>query len=123
MSIAITVVHVVACIFLVLVVLLQTGKGADMGAAFGGASSTVFGAAGPSTFLSKLTTAMAVVFMLTSLSLAFTTRDEGTKTLFEDEPASPVAAPAEPAEEAAAALPAGVPSEVADVEAPAPSAE
>jgi len=56
---------------LILIVLLQTGKGAEMGAAFGGSSQTVFGSAGPGTFLSKLTTAAAIVFMLTSLTLAF----------------------------------------------------
>ena len=56
---------------MILVVLLQTGKGADMGAAFGGSSQTVFGSSGPGTFLGKMTTVIAVVFMLTSLSLAY----------------------------------------------------
>jgi len=55
-----------------MIVLLQTGKGADMGAAFGGGSSqTLFGSTGASTFLSKATTVAAVVFMLTSLILAY----------------------------------------------------
>jgi len=55
-----------------MIVLLQTGKGADMGAAFGGGSSqTLFGSTGASTFLGKATTAAAVVFMLTSLILAY----------------------------------------------------
>lgn len=63
--------HIVVAIFLILVVLLQTGKGAEMGAAFGGASQTVFGSGGPAGFMAKLTTAAAVVFMLTSLSLAY----------------------------------------------------
>ncbi len=62
-----TIVHILACIFLVLVVLLQTGKGADMGAVFGGSSSTVFGSSGAGNLLTKLTTATAIVFMLTSL--------------------------------------------------------
>ena len=53
----ITIIHVLACIFLVLVVLLQTGKGADMGAVFGGSSSTVFGSSGAGNFLTRLTTA------------------------------------------------------------------
>ncbi len=65
------VLHIVVAVFLILVVLLQTGKGAEMGAAFGGASQTVFGSGGPAGFMAKLTTAAAVVFMLTSLSLAY----------------------------------------------------
>jgi len=55
-----------------MIVLLQTGKGADIGAAFGGGSSqTLFGSTGASTFLSKATTIVAVIFMITSLSLAY----------------------------------------------------
>jgi len=54
-----------------MVVLLQAGKGANMGAAFGGSSQTVFGSSGAGTFLGKLTATVAVVFMLTSLSLAY----------------------------------------------------
>ncbi|MCF8069146.1 MAG: preprotein translocase subunit SecG [Desulfobacterales bacterium] len=66
------IVHILACIGLILIVLLQTGKGADMGAAFGGGGSqTLFGSTGAATFLSKVTTIAAVVFMLTSLSLAY----------------------------------------------------
>jgi preprotein translocase subunit SecG len=72
MSTFIVLIHVVVCIALILIVLLQTGKGADMGAAFGGGSSqTVFGSTGAGTFLSKMTTGAAVIFMLTSLSLAY----------------------------------------------------
>jgi preprotein translocase subunit SecG len=67
----IIILHVVVCIALVLIVLLQKGKGADMGAAFGGSSQTVFGSAGATSFLSKVTTAAAIIFMLTSLTLAF----------------------------------------------------
>jgi preprotein translocase subunit SecG len=72
MSILLIVIHVVVCIALIMIVLLQTGKGADMGAAFGGGSSqTLFGSTGASTFLSKATTVAAIVFMLTSLTLAY----------------------------------------------------
>ena len=72
MTILLIVIHVIVCIALILIVLLQTGKGADMGAAFGGGSSqTLFGSTGASTFLSKATTAAAVIFMLTSLVLAY----------------------------------------------------
>jgi preprotein translocase subunit SecG len=68
----ITVIHVLVCIALILIVLLQAGKGAEMGAAFGGASQTIFGSSGAMGFLSKLTTIAAIVFMVTSLVLAFT---------------------------------------------------
>lgn len=72
MTAVIITIHVIVCIALILIVLLQTGKGADMGAAFGGGgSNTLFGASGAGTFLSKATTVAAVVFMLTSLSLAY----------------------------------------------------
>jgi preprotein translocase subunit SecG len=72
MALLLTLIHVIVCIALILIVLLQTGKGADMGAAFGGGSSqTLFGASGASTFLSKATTVAAVIFMLTSLTLAY----------------------------------------------------
>ncbi|TNF49292.1 preprotein translocase subunit SecG [bacterium] len=72
--------HIIVAVFLILVVLLQTGKGAEMGAAFGGASQTVFGGSGPAGFMAKLTTTAAVVFMLTSLSLAYVSsgRSKGT---------------------------------------------
>jgi preprotein translocase subunit SecG len=66
----ISIVHILVCFVLIAVVLLQAGKGANMGAAFGGSSQTVFGSSGPGTFLSKMTTAVAVIFMLTSLVLS-----------------------------------------------------
>ncbi len=67
----ITVFHVVVAFFLILVVLLQSGKGANMGAAFGaGSSQTMFGSSGAGNFLTKLTTGAAIVFMITSFSLA-----------------------------------------------------
>jgi len=68
---AITIFHILMCIGMILIVLLQTGKGADMGAAFGGSSQTVFGSSGPGTFLGKMTTFIAIFFMLTSLWLAY----------------------------------------------------
>ncbi|MGP0564744.1 MULTISPECIES: preprotein translocase subunit SecG [unclassified Nitrospina] len=67
----VTVLHIVAAVFLILVVLLQSGKGAAMGAVFGsGSSQTMFGSSGAGNFLTKLTTVAAIVFMITSLSLA-----------------------------------------------------
>ncbi len=71
MTVFIVIIHVIVCIGLILIVLLQTGKGASMGAAFGGSSQTIFGSSGATTFLGKITTGVAVVFMLTSLTLAF----------------------------------------------------
>ncbi len=62
-------IHLVLCVSLVILVLLQQGKGANMGAAFGGNSQTVFGAGGAATMLTKVTTAMAVAFMVTSILL------------------------------------------------------
>jgi preprotein translocase subunit SecG len=71
MFVFITIVHIIVCVVLIMVVLLQTGKGAEMGAAFGGATQTVFGSSGPAGFLSKLTTAVAVIFMITTLTLCY----------------------------------------------------
>lgn len=66
-----TVVHVVACVLLVLIVLLQSGKGSDLGAVFGGgASQTLFGPGGGKNILTKATTVLAVLFMFTSILLA-----------------------------------------------------
>ena len=62
--------HIISCLFLILIVLLQAGKGAGMGAAFGGGSSAVFGGRGAGTFLGKMTTVMAAVFMILSIVLA-----------------------------------------------------
>ena len=70
MTTFLVVMHIIVCLFLIAVVLLQSGKGAEMGAAFGGSSQTLFGSRGAATFLSKLTTISAVVFMLTSFALA-----------------------------------------------------
>src|SRR5438132_4547325 len=71
MMILVTIVHVLARFILVLTVLLQAGKGADMGAVFGGASSTIFGSSGAGNFLTRLTTGAAIVFMTTSLALTY----------------------------------------------------
>ncbi len=65
-----TVLHVLVCFFLIFIVLIQSSKGAELGAAFGGSSQTLFGSRGAATLFSKLTTIAAVVFMVTSLLLA-----------------------------------------------------
>ena len=75
MYIFIVIIHVIVCIILMGVVLLQAGKGAEMGAAFGGSSQTIFGSRGAATFLSKVTVGAAVLFMITSLSLSILSRE------------------------------------------------
>ncbi|MEE4261492.1 MAG: preprotein translocase subunit SecG [Desulfobacteraceae bacterium] len=97
MSILLIIIHIIVCIALIMIVLLQTGKGADMGAAFGGGSSqTLFGSTGASTFLSKATTAAAIIFMLTSLTLAyFSSHRFAAQSVVTDSPA-PVETPAAP---------------------------
>ena len=93
----IIIIHIIVAVALILIVLLQTGKGADMGAAFGGGSSqTLFGGAGASTFLSRLTTIAAVVFMLTSLGLAYFSSHRAAKSVMSQMPA-PVTEQTEPA--------------------------
>ncbi len=75
MTTLIIIIHLIVCFALILIVLLQTGKGASMGAMFGSAGNqTLFGNTGATTFLTKATTAAAVIFMLTSLSLAYFTK-------------------------------------------------
>lgn len=72
MTIALTILHVIVSLFMIAVVLLQSGKGAEMGASFGSSGSqSVFGAGGGTSFLSKMTTGAAIIFMLTSLTLAY----------------------------------------------------
>jgi preprotein translocase subunit SecG len=72
MSTLITILHIMVCIFLMLTVLLQSGKGGGMGAAFGGGNAaTVFGGSGASSFLRRLTAGAGTIFMLTSMLLAF----------------------------------------------------
>jgi preprotein translocase subunit SecG len=78
-AIFLTIVHVIVCLFLVIVVLLQSGKAADVAAAFGGmGSQTVFGPRGSATLLSRLTTIAAGLFMVTSLSLSVLSTRTGT---------------------------------------------
>lgn len=77
MALIITVVHILVSLALIFVVLLQKGSGADMGAAFGGSSQSVFGSRGSGSFLGKITAILATVFMLTSLTLAFFTTQKG----------------------------------------------
>jgi preprotein translocase subunit SecG len=97
MFIILVVIHVIVCIALIMIVLLQTGKGSDIGAVFGGAGSqTLFGATGASTFLSKATTVAAVVFMLTSLTLAYMAGKREATSVVANTPAVEAKAPEAP---------------------------
>jgi len=88
MDAIITALHVIVCFFLVAVVLLQRGKGAQVGAVFGGgAGATMFGSRGAGNFLTKLTTGAAVIYMLTSLSLSYLGITDAGERLFDDESA------------------------------------
>jgi preprotein translocase subunit SecG len=99
--IIITILHVFVCFALILIVLLQAGKGAEMGAAFGGSSQTIFGSSGAMGFLTKLTTFAAVVFMITSLVLAFSSTRRASRSVVKEKPvqsvpAAPSQAPVQP---------------------------
>jgi len=102
MVIALTVVHVLMCFAIVAIVLLQSGKGADIGSAFGGAGSqAVFGSMGTPTLLGKITTGVAIVFTLTSFTLAMLGGERASSVVREQAPASapatdPAPAPATP---------------------------
>jgi preprotein translocase subunit SecG len=91
MTILLTIVHVIVCVFLVIVVLLQSGKAADLAGAFGGmGSQTAFGPRGAATVLSKATTIAAGLFMVTSLSLSIlATRNAGSGTSVLDRAGKP----------------------------------
>lgn len=104
-------IHVTACLILIGVVLLQQGKGADMGAVFGGSSQTLFGSGGAGNFLTRITGGAAAVFLVTSLGLAYMSAERVTTTIFDDAPA-----PVIPATESA-------PAPAADAPAPAPAAD
>jgi len=118
MIIAVTILHVVVSVGLILVVLLQTGKGAEIGAVFGGSSSTIFGSSGAGNFLTRLTTGMAIVFMITSLALGYFAGRKPSATIFDSR--TPAAAPGTqpvapaPQQPAPAATPAPVTPAVPD---------
>ncbi len=125
------VIHLIVCFLMIAAILLQAGKGAEIGAAFGGSSQTVFGSRGPGTFLSKITVGAAVIFMLSSLSLALLSKKENTSSTVidlhtpahQESPAteSSTATPVESTEEAAPVEP-SAPVEEAPTEAePAPA--
>src|SRR5882724_4777564 len=91
---AVIVLHIIVCIALTIVVLLQQGKGADVGAVFGGSSQTVFGAGGASSPLFKLTWTFALLFAMTSLFLAYSSTKRISGSIFEGKIPVPMTAPA-----------------------------
>ncbi len=105
----ITTVHIVVCLFLIIVVLLQSGKSGDIAAAFGGqGSQTAFGPRGAATALSKATTWSAILFMVTSITLSvFASRRSGPSSVLQgvkpsptkSQPAAPAPQPAPPAQQ------------------------
>jgi len=117
MAILVIVLHIIVCVALIMIVLLQTGKGADMGAAFGGGGSqTLFGSTGASTFLSKATTIAAVIFMVTCFLLAYMSSGKRSASIMEEgKPAVEKTVPAQQAapETPAAPAPTGEPAKTA----------
>jgi len=99
MSTILVVIHVLVCLALIFIVLLQHGKGAGIGAAFGGSSQTVFGSTGAAPFLAKLTAAAAILFMVTSLGLTFLGQQKETSVMrgVGGKPAQQQTVPAPPA--------------------------
>jgi preprotein translocase subunit SecG len=132
MTIFVTVLHVLVCLILIGLVLLQKGKGAEIGAVFGGSSaSTIFGSAGAGSFLTRLTTWAAVVFMITSFYLAYVALNAEGGGKFAAPPpgietpaASPTAAEAPPGDfvEVQDAAPIAEPTASAPAAEPAPAA-
>ncbi len=90
-----TILHITVCVFLIGIVLLQHGKGADMGASFGGGSSqTVFGSDGPLPLLNKVTTGGAIIFMVTSVALAYNSAHISKGSVMKGVRTAPISQPA-----------------------------
>lgn len=113
MQVIIVSIHILAAVVLVLTVLLQAGKNAGMGAAFGGSSGSVFGTRGPATLISKITCVCAVIFMGTSLQMAIAQGGLSRQSLMDEY---------QPAASGLQATPAPAP-EASAAEAEAPAAE
>ena len=121
LTILFTIVHVLVCLFLILVVLAQQGKGQDLASAFGGAGSqTAFGARGTATLLSKITAGAAAIFMITSLMLSYLRPAVSERTVLPDLPA-PATETTTPSEETTTPVP--PPSEEQPSETPPPAEE
>ena len=115
-----TIIHILVCIFLVSIVLLQHGKGADIGATFGGGGDSLFGTEGPVPMLNKITTAAAVIFMVTSISLAYiSAHSTGGSVMGSYSPQAP--APVEQPADVAEPLPERIPMPATPYDEPAPA--
>ena len=102
----VVIIHVIVSLALISIVLLQHGKGAGIGAAFGGSSQTVFGSTGAAPFLAKLTAIVAIIFMCTSLGLTFMGRQQAPSVMQgAEKPAATQPAPGTPAAPAQPAPP------------------
>lgn len=111
-------VHILVALSIIGLVLMQHGKGADMGAAFGsGASGSLFGASGSANFLSRMTGVLATVFFLTSLSLAYIASDKPktSGSLMQESVQSQAVSPAVPAGGEGSNVPAGAGSKAQDI--------
>ena len=125
MTTLLIIIHVLVALFLIGIVLLQHGKGADVGATFGGSSQSLFGTEGPVPLLNKITTLAAIVFMGTSISLAYISANKSTGTVMSDVPVQQATVPAPAADTdtvtipmptADSAEPAAAPAEAPKVE-------
>ena len=125
MTTLLIIIHVLVALFLIGIVLLQHGKGADVGATFGGSSQSLFGTEGPVPLLNKITTLAAIVFMGTSISLAYISANKSTGTVMSDVPVQQATVPAPatdtgtvtiPMPTADSAEPAAAPAEAPKVE-------
>ncbi len=91
------VVHIFVSVSLIISILLQSGKGADIGAVFGGAGGqALFGGAGPADFLNKATRILAVVFLITSLTLGYFMFEKPTKSIMDSKPKTANEQPVQP---------------------------
>lgn len=124
MTTILIVLHIFVCLFLIGIVLLQHGKGADIGASFGGSNQSLFGTEGPLPLLNKITTLAAIVFMGTSVALAYISANKSGGSVMgklpaqgQQAPAAPQAdAPAPPAASPAAESQAGAPQPQEDTQ-------
>jgi preprotein translocase subunit SecG len=120
-----TIIHIIVCIFMVSIVLLQHGKGADIGATFGGGGQSLFGTEGPVPLMNKITTAAAIIFMVTSISLAYVSAHRSTSSVMGDYGApAPVQQAAPPVEQLPdrVPMPATAPDEQVPAQFPGPPA-
>lgn len=125
MTTLLIIIHILVALFLIGIVLLQHGKGADVGATFGGSSQSLFGTEGPVPLLNKITTLAAIVFMGTSISLAYISANQSTGTVMSDLPVQQATVPAPAADTAPVTIPMPTAESAEPVAAPAeaPKAE